>query len=113
MVPLSSLSIWSLLNAAAVTFPFRTRALLGFQRSSDSRLAWPLFCSLANRVLELLCSLVLCRKTCADPFPGESRAKTDNLAQASRIRLSELDEGSPKPLCAKGRPSDLLELLSE
>jgi len=44
---------------------------------------------------------------------GESRAKTDNLAQASRIRLSELDEGSPKPLCAKGRPSDLLELLSE
>jgi len=44
---------------------------------------------------------------------GESRARTDNLAQASRIRLSEPDEGSPKPLCAKGRPGDLLELLSE
>ncbi|QCE04736.1 hypothetical protein DEO72_LG8g2774 [Vigna unguiculata] len=41
---------------------------------------------------------------------SESRARTDNLAQVSRIRLGESDEGPPKPHCAKGRPGDLLEL---
>ncbi|QCE00283.1 hypothetical protein DEO72_LG7g1573 [Vigna unguiculata] len=44
---------------------------------------------------------------------GETRARTGNLAQTSRIRLGEPDEGSPKPHCVKGRPGDPFELLSE
>ncbi|QCE15104.1 hypothetical protein DEO72_LG11g2112 [Vigna unguiculata] len=37
-----------------------------------------------------------------------SRARAVNLAQASRARLSESDEGSPKPFYAKRRPGDPL-----
>jgi len=44
---------------------------------------------------------------------GEIRARTVNLAQASRTRLSESDEGSPTPVCVKGRPGDPLKILSE
>ena len=48
--------------------------------------------------------------TCA---AGEIRARIVNLAQASRTRLSESDEGSPTPVCARGRPGDPLEFLSK
>jgi len=48
-----------------------------------------------------------------ESIASETRARTDNLAQVSRIRLGESDEGSSKPHCAKGRPSDLLELLKD
>jgi len=44
---------------------------------------------------------------------GESGARVVNLAQASQARLSESDEGSPKPQCVKGRPGDPLKFLSE
>ena len=44
---------------------------------------------------------------------GEIKARTVNLAQASRTRLSESDEGSPTLVCAKGRPGDPLKFLSE
>ena len=36
------------------------------------------------------------------------RVRAVNLVQASRARLSESDEGSPKPFFVRGRPSDLL-----
>ncbi|QCD89297.1 hypothetical protein DEO72_LG4g241 [Vigna unguiculata] len=42
-----------------------------------------------------------------------SRARAVNLAQASRTRLSESGEGSPKPVCTKGRPGDPLKFFSE
>ncbi|QCD81046.1 hypothetical protein DEO72_LG2g1370 [Vigna unguiculata] len=55
-------------------------------------------CESGSRAVVLL---VLCRKTCTDPFPGESRARPGNLAQASRTRLSESGGGSPKPFSPK------------
>jgi len=44
---------------------------------------------------------------------GETRARTDNLAQASRTRLSESGGGSPKSFFAKGRLGDQFIILSE
>ncbi|QCE15817.1 hypothetical protein DEO72_LG11g2829 [Vigna unguiculata] len=46
----------SLLGAAAAT------PLLGFRRPADSRLAWPLFCSLANQALGVAVVLVRAQK---------------------------------------------------
>jgi len=44
---------------------------------------------------------------------GETRARTDSLAQASRTRLSESGGGPPKSFFVKGRPGDQLIILSE
>jgi len=44
---------------------------------------------------------------------GETMARPVNLAQASQSRLGETNGGSPKPICARGRPGDPLKFLSE
>jgi len=44
---------------------------------------------------------------------GETVARPVNLAQASQSRLGETNRDLPKPVCAKGRPSDPLKILSE
>jgi len=43
-------------------------------------------------------------------YASEHWVRTDNLAQASLLRLGEMSRGSPRYFCAKGRPGDQLNL---
>ncbi|QCD96382.1 hypothetical protein DEO72_LG6g1084 [Vigna unguiculata] len=99
--------------------PFRTRALLGFTPNPEpvNSVAFLASCKcstpqLSNLPLELRVPLLETHPALS-PFQvrevrvsGETRARTGNLAQASRIRLGQSDEGSPKSYCVKGRPGE-------